>query len=283
MTHSPLFSIILPTKNNQKTIKRCLQSIENQTYKNIEVIFVDNFSDDETLSIAKSFENSLNIKIFQHGPERHKQREFGFEQSTWQYVYFIDSDMYAQSDLVEKCVSEFTTQAWGAGIIVPEKNVVEWYGYWAQVKAFERSLYDGDDTIEAARVFSREMYSKVWWYNQEMISGEDWDLSQRIEKMWEIRRVSSFVWHDEGNIDLWKLLKKKFYYGSVFPTFVQSNGATQSVSKIYFFRPVFYRSWRKYISNLTLFMGMIIMLSLELFAGGMWYMYGTLKAKIHSK
>jgi glycosyltransferase involved in cell wall biosynthesis len=82
MTHSPLFSIILPTKNNQKTIKRCLQSIENQTYKNIEVIFVDNFSDDETLSIAKSFENTLNIKIFQYGPERHKQREFGFEQST---------------------------------------------------------------------------------------------------------------------------------------------------------------------------------------------------------
>jgi hypothetical protein len=191
--------------------------------------------------------------------------------------------MYAESTLVEECVKMWEKNTNIAWIIIREKNIVEWYGYWARVKAFERSLYNGDDSIEAARVFPREMYADVWGYNGEMISWEDWDLSQRISKKWPIKRVSSFVWHDEWDINIWKLLKKKFYYGSVFPTFVQSNGASQSVSKIYFLRPVFYRSWRKYISNLTLFMGMIIMLSLELFAWAFWYFYWSIKAKMNSK
>jgi glycosyltransferase involved in cell wall biosynthesis len=58
-------SIILPTKNNEKTIKKCLESIRAQTYKNIEIIFVDNYSSDNTYKIAKSFENKIDIKLFQ--------------------------------------------------------------------------------------------------------------------------------------------------------------------------------------------------------------------------
>jgi len=56
MDRKPLFSIILPTKNNTRTIEKCLDSILSQTYSNIEVIFVDNFSTDDTYEIAKIFE-----------------------------------------------------------------------------------------------------------------------------------------------------------------------------------------------------------------------------------
>jgi glycosyltransferase involved in cell wall biosynthesis len=58
-------SIILPTKNNENTIKRCLESIEKQTYENREVIFVDNYSTDNTYKIAKSFQKKIPIKYFQ--------------------------------------------------------------------------------------------------------------------------------------------------------------------------------------------------------------------------
>jgi glycosyltransferase involved in cell wall biosynthesis len=57
-------SIILPTRNNENTIKRCLESIEKQTYKNKEVIFIDNYSTDNTYKIAKHFSKKINIKLF---------------------------------------------------------------------------------------------------------------------------------------------------------------------------------------------------------------------------
>ena len=47
-------SVIVTTKNEEKNIENCLQSINNQTYKNIELIVVDNFSDDKTVEIAKN-------------------------------------------------------------------------------------------------------------------------------------------------------------------------------------------------------------------------------------
>ena len=54
-------SVIVTTKNEAKNIGRCLQSIQNQTYKAIEIIVVDNFSKDETKRIAKKFtKNSQN-------------------------------------------------------------------------------------------------------------------------------------------------------------------------------------------------------------------------------
>jgi cellulose synthase/poly-beta-1,6-N-acetylglucosamine synthase-like glycosyltransferase len=52
---SPLVSIIIPTRNSARTLEKCLESIKHQTYSNIEVIVVDNFSDDETIEIAKKY------------------------------------------------------------------------------------------------------------------------------------------------------------------------------------------------------------------------------------
>ena len=66
-------SVIVTTKNEAKNIGRCLQSIQNQTYKAIEIIVVDNFSKDETKRIAKKFTK----KVFDKGPERSAQRNLG--------------------------------------------------------------------------------------------------------------------------------------------------------------------------------------------------------------
>lgn len=60
-----LISIILPTKNNEKTLNACLEAIATQSHKEIEVIFVDNFSEDSTKSIAESFMDRINIKIYE--------------------------------------------------------------------------------------------------------------------------------------------------------------------------------------------------------------------------
>ena len=51
----PLVTIIIPTFNSEKTLQLCLESIRKQTYKNIDVIVVDNYSTDSTVSVAKKY------------------------------------------------------------------------------------------------------------------------------------------------------------------------------------------------------------------------------------
>ena len=51
----PLVSIIIPTKNSNKFLEKCLKSIRNQVYKNIEIIVVDNNSTDRTLETARKY------------------------------------------------------------------------------------------------------------------------------------------------------------------------------------------------------------------------------------
>ncbi len=52
---NPLVSVIIPTYNSSRTLEKCLESIKNQTYKNVEIIVVDNNSTDNTKEIAKKY------------------------------------------------------------------------------------------------------------------------------------------------------------------------------------------------------------------------------------
>ncbi|HBR12957.1 MAG TPA: hypothetical protein DD740_12330 [Chryseobacterium sp.] len=67
--NNPLVSISIPIFKCEKYIERCLKSVEKQTYKNIEVILVNDCTPDESMKIVKDFiqENpSLNIKVLEH-------------------------------------------------------------------------------------------------------------------------------------------------------------------------------------------------------------------------
>lgn len=85
------FSIIIPAYNCENYISKCLESIFNQTYKNVEVIVVDDCSTDNTFEILKNYEN---IKLLsttinsRQGAARNK----GLDSCTGDYILFIDSD-----------------------------------------------------------------------------------------------------------------------------------------------------------------------------------------------
>ena len=95
-------SIIIPTYNRSKYITKCLSSVLNQTYKNIEVIIIDDGSTDNTEEIIKTF-NDERIRYFKntnHGIGY--SRNFGIEKATGDYIFFLDSDDYINSDSVDK-------------------------------------------------------------------------------------------------------------------------------------------------------------------------------------
>ncbi len=99
-TNTPLVSVIVPTYNSAKFLEACLMSIKKQSYANVELIVVDNNSTDNTTEIARKFTD----KVFNKGPERSAQVNFGVTQASGEYVYKVDSDFVLGINVVKECV-----------------------------------------------------------------------------------------------------------------------------------------------------------------------------------
>lgn len=274
MNKKPLASVIVTTKNEQSHIDKCLRSISQQSYKNIEIVLVDNNSKDNTKDIASKYTKL----IFDKGPERSAQRNFGASKARGEYILFVDADMILSENVVKQGVDEFFTSDIG-GLVIPEKSVGQ--GYWCKVKTFERSLYEGDASIEAARFFKKEIFWEVGGYDKKITGPEDWDLPQRIKQKYKIGRIKSFISHDEGRVSLFKLMKKKYYYGLKVPKYLNNSHPFKLTAQqvIYLLRPAFYKNWRKLLSNPLVTCGMIIMLFLEQLAGFSGFLIASFKSK----
>lgn len=102
-----LVSIVVPVYNVEKYLKKSIESILNQTYKNIEILLVDDGSTDSSGQICDSFSKvDPRIRVFHKANGGLSDaRNFGIEQMKGQYVAFIDSDDYISKDYVWKLYS----------------------------------------------------------------------------------------------------------------------------------------------------------------------------------
>ncbi len=281
MNKNPLVSVIVTTKNEQNHIENCLKSIASGTYKNTEIIVVDNNSTDKTKEIAGKYTS----EIFNKGPERSAQRNFGIKKAKGEFLVFIDADMILSKDVVKQCVDKFNKDKEGklGALVIPEKSIGE--GFWTKVKAFERSLYEGDASIEAARFFKRDVLFDVGGYDENITGPEDWDLPQKVKSKYEIGRVRSFILHDEGRTSILTLMKKKYYYGLKVPNYLSNNHPIKLTAQqvIYLLRPAFYKNWKTLAKNPKITSGMIVMLLAEQMAGLSGFVRGISSNKKQKK
>lgn len=100
----PKISVIIPTYNSERTLKQCLASISNQTYKNYEVLIINNNSTDNTKQIIKEFEKkSKKIKyIFEKNKGRSSARNSGIKKAKGKIIAMTDSDCIVPKDWIEK-------------------------------------------------------------------------------------------------------------------------------------------------------------------------------------
>ncbi|HFX3824560.1 TPA: glycosyltransferase family 2 protein [Enterococcus faecium] len=108
---NPLVSIIIPVYNSEKTISRCIDSILNQKYKNLEIILIDDGSNDESLQICNEYKDKDNriIVITQPNYGVSRARNIGIQVSNGEFLSFIDSDDYIESDFYEYLVRKLIT------------------------------------------------------------------------------------------------------------------------------------------------------------------------------
>ncbi|MCI8955895.1 MAG: glycosyltransferase family 2 protein [Eubacterium sp.] len=107
-----LISVVIPVYNAEEYIKRCLESIQKQTYDNLEIIVVNDGSTDHTQKVVGEMQQQdERIKLIQKENEGvSAARNDGVLAATGKYIYFIDSDDYVEDNIVEKLYEAISTQ-----------------------------------------------------------------------------------------------------------------------------------------------------------------------------
>jgi len=267
MLINPLVSIGIPTYNSEKTIEKCLDSIKNQSYSNIEVIIIDNFSSDKTLEIASRH----NAKIIKIKASRSKARNIGIDQSSGYFVLCIDSDMELTKNVVKTCVDAFKQNEKIGGIVIPERSIGN--NFWVKVRDFERSFYAKTE-IESARFFKKDIAQSVGGYEEDVVFYEESTLPQKIADLGlNINfRINSHILHNEFNFSLGNWLKKKFFYAKTLKSYARKykSFAVRQYSLTY--RYLIFLKNKKFYSKPLLAIGVLILKTLEFLSAGFGYM-----------
>ncbi len=104
---TPLISILVPCYNCDTTIERCLNSIVNQTYFNLEIIIVNDGSTDGSLIKLQSFrKRDSRIKVINQKNEGlARTRNILLENALGEYIYFVDSDDWINLEAIDKLIT----------------------------------------------------------------------------------------------------------------------------------------------------------------------------------
>ncbi len=106
---TPLVSVVVPVKNEERLIRTCIESLVKQTYKNLEVVVMDDGSTDGTTTILKQLKAELGIKAYRMPTNVGKKKavEAAIQHTNGEVFVFADSDSVAAPDAIEKLVAVF--------------------------------------------------------------------------------------------------------------------------------------------------------------------------------
>jgi glycosyltransferase involved in cell wall biosynthesis len=252
-------SVVVTTRNSGQTLAACLASIRRQTYPAIELVVVDNHSSDATPTIAAGYAD----QVATIGPERSAQRNHGASLTSGANLLFIDADMVLDPEVVAEGV-HLLQNGGPPAVVIPEETVGA--GFWTACRSLERGCYNGDDTIEAARLYTRPAFTAAGGFDTELNGGEDWDLSRRVARGRRLPRTRAIIHHDEGRTRLQTVYKKRRYYAPGYLAFVRKHGRGAIAKGNPIFRAAYIRNWRTLGRHPLLTAGMFTLKAVELAA-----------------
>jgi len=183
MNNTDLISVIIPTYNRAHLIKRSAQSVLNQTYKNLELIIVDDGSTDNTKEIIDSIKDERIVYIKQENQGVSAARNTGVEKAKGKYIAFQDSDDVWHLDKLEKQL--LAIQKNNADLVFCKLFK---FGNLMKRKV-PKNIKEGflQKDILPINIFPQTILSKAYIlkenkFNIHMLSVEDFELLLRIQK-----------------------------------------------------------------------------------------------------
>jgi glycosyltransferase involved in cell wall biosynthesis len=195
---SPFVSIVIPTYNRARLLRRAVQSILNQTYQNFEIIIVDDCSNDNTENVVKSFPDER-IRYIRH--EKNKgavvARNGGIKAARGEYIAFQDSDDEWLPEKLEKQMKAFENGPPNLGVVYTSFWLIDGstktYSPPSYVKRTEGEIHDallevnfiGTPTV----VVKKECFEKAGLFKS-LPRLQEWDLWIRISEHYSFSHVN---------------------------------------------------------------------------------------------
>lgn len=182
-----VFSVIIPTLNEEKYLPILLRSLVAQSYKDFEVIIVDGKSRDKTQSVAQKFVDSLSLRILHSKKDNVSfQRNMGAKVAHGDYFVFFDADVTLPRNFLEKIASKI---AMSKSLLLTTWMKADSYNSYDYIlvtvsniglevgKRVDRPFAPGFNTIIHKRIFR-----KLGGYNQTLALSEDHEFVSRCVK-----------------------------------------------------------------------------------------------------
>ena len=178
-----MFSIIIPTFNREKLLNRALLSLRNQSYKNFEIIIVDDKSTDGSYEMIKTF-NDLNIIYIKNSSNGiiANSRNIGIRKSTQNYIAFLDSDDYWKKnkleiihEQIEKYNYEFIFHDMH---LINYKNQIKFQFKKRKLKCcfYENLIMKGNYIFNSSVVLKKKLLESINYLNEDkdLVASEDY-------------------------------------------------------------------------------------------------------------
>ncbi|MDO8870312.1 MAG: glycosyltransferase [Methanobacteriaceae archaeon] len=250
---TPLVSIIIPMKNEEIIVKRCLNSIKtiNYPHNKIEIVIVNDGSTDRTKNIVLDQKHDLNIVYLEtQGLGVSKARDLGLKKSSGNFTVFTDADCVVHPDWIIELLKPFqeNVAAVGGPNLTP-KDDTHFAKCVGSVLSFlskpgARYAFEGEEIIEIHHnptcnvMYRKNVLEEVNGFNHILITTDDEELDYRIRKKGYKILYTPFAKVDHYRRSSWKkFMKMAYYYGL---GRMQSTKIHHEMGKWFHFAPMFY-------------------------------------------
>jgi len=178
-----LFSIVTVVYNGEKHLECAIQSIINQTYKNIEYIIIDGGSTDNTLQIIKKYDSTINHWISEPDNGIYDAMNKGIKKATGDYIGILNSDDFYEPDALQIMVDEIK-KAPEADILFGDLFMINEYLSEKQLQTCMRgkNLENGFSIWHPTTFVRREVYNKFGLFDTSYKIAADYELLLRFRK-----------------------------------------------------------------------------------------------------
>jgi glycosyltransferase involved in cell wall biosynthesis len=194
---SPRVSVVLPTYNQAEYLPQALDSVLNQTWRDYELIVVNDGSTDDTPRILHEYQRRYGFAVIhQENQKLPRALNTGFRLARGQYLTWTSSDNVMLPHMMGVLVDalDFNPQV---GLVYADWEVIDEHGTVigvVQTFDFDRYLLMRTNYINACFLYRRTCQDAVGLYDPEYIYAEDWEYWLRISRSFEIMRVPQVLY-----------------------------------------------------------------------------------------
>ncbi|KIR02073.1 Beta-1,3-glucosyltransferase [Lachnospiraceae bacterium TWA4] len=209
------YSIIIPAYNAQKTIERCVQSILNNSYRNFEVIIIEDCSKDDTYIICKKLaENDRRIRLLRNDRNSGVSytRNQGLNIAKGEYLLFVDSDDWVEQDYID-CFERQLKYDPETMIVCGYLNDDEKYNSRQDIVCWNQKeeIYTKEETL--MKLFEKNLLQQLWnkVFLREVIEKHHIRFDESISIGEDLRFILEYL-HNKLTISITPIKRTPYHY-----------------------------------------------------------------------